>query len=487
MSILSTRQIQKLSQKLSPQQIQMIKLLELPTIQLEQRVKQEIEENPVLDIDEEPLDSSSEDSQQEEAQSPNVNIEEYVKREEIPSYRLNANNHSADDKHGVIPLSDGLTLTEYLSEQLSFQGLSERELSIGNFIVGSLDSDGYLRRELESISDDMAFGMAMDVTVGEIEQLLRLIQSFEPAGIGARDLQESLLLQLKRHPQTTDVRLAIKILTSHFNDFAKRHFDKIIYRLGIKEDSFRHAVSIITSLSPKPANLYSESLQSEPSIQIVPDFILDTSSGDLELSLNKNNIPSIKINSSYVKMLENISMMNRRGASLESDSSDKQASQFIRQKIESARWFISAIKQRNATMLLTVNAIVDFQRDYFFDGDETKLRPMILKDIAEITSLDVSTISRVVNSKYIQTPFGIFLLKYFFSEAMQTDDGEEVSTREIKSILRKCVDEEDKRRPYTDEVLMNILNDKGYKIARRTVAKYREMLDIPVARLRKEF
>lgn len=484
MNRLSARQIQKLSQKLSPQQIQMIKLLELPTIQLEQRIKQEIEENPVLDIDEDIMDSSDKEEQSEPV---NVNIEEYVKREETPAYRLNINNHSVDDKHGVIPISDGLSLTEYLYEQLSFQGLSERELTIGRFLIGSLDGDGYLRRDLENISDDIAFSLGMEASVEEIGDLLRMVQSFEPAGIGARDLQESLLLQLKTHPQTSDVRLATKILSSHFDDFAKRHFEKITYRLAIGDESFRDAVSVITSLSPKPANLYSETQQSEPTIQIVPDFVLDNTTGELELSLNKNNIPNIKINSSYIRMLENISVINKMGSGGQSSQSDRSASQFIRQKIDSARWFMTAIKQRNATMLITMNAIIDFQREYFEQGDETLLRPMILKDIAEITGLDVSTISRVVNSKYIQTPFGIYLLKYFFSEAMQTDEGKEVSSREIKSILRGCVDGEDKRRPLTDEALMIILNDKGYQIARRTVAKYREMLDIPVARLRKEF
>lgn len=484
MNTLSTKQIQKLSQKLSPQQIQMIKLLELPTTQLEQRIKQEIEENPVLDIEEDLTNATEE--KDELCEPVNVNIEEYVKREETPAYRLNINNHSADDKYGVIPLSDGLSLTEYLCEQLSFQGLSEREITIGRYIIGSLDSDGYLRRDLENICDDMAFSLGIEVEVAEVASLLTIIQSFEPAGIGARDLRESLLLQLKTHAQSADVKLATKIINSHFSDFAKRHFEKITYRLGIKDDHFRDAVTVITSLSPKPANLYTEAMQSEPTIQIIPDFILDNSTGELELSLNRNNIPNIKINSSYVQMLENISTLNKMGSSTEG-SSNRSASQFIRQKIDSARWFMSAIKQRNATMLITMNAIIDFQREYFEDGDETLLRPMILKDIAEVTSLDVSTISRVVNSKYIQTPFGIYLLKYFFSEAMQTDEGKEVSSREIKSILKQCVDNEEKRKPLTDEALMNILNDKGYQIARRTVAKYREMLDIPVARLRKEF
>ncbi len=485
MSRLATSQIQRLSQKLSPQQIQMIKLLELPSVLLEQRIKQEIEENPVLDIDEASTSTKDDEFAQADSSHAKVTIDDFVKREETPSYRLNINNYSADDKHSVIPLSDGLSLSEHLSEQLSYQGLSDYDLAIGNFIIGSLDSDGYLRRDLQSISDDLAFNVGIDASCDEIERLLKIIQTFEPVGICARDLREALLLQLDSHEQTSDVRLAKDILTNHFDDFAKRHFDKIISRMGVENSDFKDAVTIITSLSPKPANLYNENKQSEPTIQITPDFILDNSNDELEITLNKSNLPPMRINSSYVRMLEDMSAASKRGRSPE-HKSNRQASQFIRQKIESARWFMSAIKQRNATMLLTMNAIVDFQQDYFKDGDETKLRPMILKDIAEATALDVSTISRVVNSKYIQTPFGIFLLKYFFSEAMHTDTGEEVSSREIKSILREYVDNEDKHKPLTDEALMLILNDRGYQIARRTVAKYREMLDIPVSRLRRE-
>lgn len=486
MTSLSNKQVQKMLQKLSPQQIQMIKLLELPTIQFEQRIKQEIEENPALD------EKEPETEPEEETPQTKYNIDDYVKREDIPAYKLYANNYSKDDKRGTIPLSDGLSYNEYLEEQLNFKGLSTRKNIIGKYLIGSLDNDGYLRRELSSICDDIAFSLGIETTEKELEEMLCLIQTFEPYGTGARNLQEALILQLKHHPQTTEVKLAIKVLEQYFNDFAKKHFDKIIQRLGIDEDTFRKVVDTIKGLSPKPANQYIETAQSEPTIQIIPDFILEYNNGELELSLNKYNMPDIKINNSYIKMLEEIAHGRKRnnkygGSDDTSRTADKHAAQFIKQKIDSARWFISAIKQRNATLLLTMHTIIEFQKEYFIEGDETKLRPMILRDIADITGLDVSTISRVVNSKYIQTHFGIYPLKYFFSEAMQTNTGEEVSSREIKKILSDCVAQEEKRKPLTDEALMIILKEKGYQIARRTVAKYREMLGIPVARLRKQF
>lgn len=492
MTTLNTRQVQKLVQKLSPQQIQMIKLLELPTIQLEQRIKQEIEENPVL---EELSELSDSENAEEVTTSTRLNIDDYVRSEEAPTYRLNANNYSKDDKYGTIPLSGGLSYSEYLEEQLNYKELDAKDLIIGKYIIGTLDSDGYLRRELISISDDIAFSMGVDASEVDIERILKIIHTFEPHGTGARSLQEALLLQLRYHPQTSDVRLAMKILEFHFADFAKKHFEKIKMRMGLDNDRFKKVVDVIVGLSPKPANLYTDTPQNEPTIQIIPDFIIDYSSGELELSLNRNNIPDIKVNKSYVKMLQDIShggKSSKKGANKYGvadqplPESEKGAVQFIKQKIDSARWFIMAIKQRNATLLLTMHAIMEFQNEYFYEGDETKLRPMILKDIAEKTGLDVSTISRVVNSKYVQTHFGIFSLKYFFSEAMQTSSGEEVSSREIKKILSDCVEDENKQQPLTDEALMLILQDKGYQIARRTVAKYREMLDIPVARLRKE-
>lgn len=479
MAGLSQSQVQSMSQKLSPQQIQMIKLLELPTILLEQRIKSEIEENPALEEVQ-----SSEDSNRK-----NISLDDYAKKDEIPSYKLYINNYSKDDKIASIPLSDGLTFYEYLSEQLSYQQMNDRIKMIAKYIIGSLDRSGYLRRDVINIIDDLAFSMGIDVTEKEVEEALYNVQSLEPHGIAARDLRESLLLQLRYHAQTKDVKIAMEVLTNHFDSFVKKHYDKIVARLALSNTQFRKVIEIIVGLSPKPANQYNEALQSEPTLQIVPDFILDISGDEVEILLNKNNLPDVKVSASYLQMLETIIKESKKAMRLERSSreQDKEAAVFIKQKIESARWFISAIKQRNATLLLTMNTIYEFQYEYFEDGDETKLRPMILKDIADRTGLDVSTISRVVNSKYIQTHFGIFSLKYFFSEAMHTSDGEEVSSREIKRILSDCVENENKKVPLTDEALMIILQDKGYQIARRTVAKYREMLDIPVARLRKEF
>lgn len=479
MATLSTSQIQKLLQKLSPQQIQMIKLLELPTIQLEQRIKQEIEENPVLEENPETADEK-------ETGDSKVNLDDYKSSDDIPSYKLYANNYSQDDKRGTIPLSGGLSYTEHLEEQLSFQGLSEEDEMIGKYLIGSLDGDGYLRRDVQSVADDIAFATGKEIDVKEIERVLSIIQTFEPYGTGGRDLREVLLLQLAHHRRTQSVSDAIVILRDHFDSFVKKHYDKIISRMDISEERFKAAVDVIVGLQPKPANLYNEGGQNEPTIQIVPDFILDNSNGQLELSLNKHNMPDIKINNSYVKMLEQIAK-GSNASKKDSAGEEGDAQQFLRQKLNSARWFISAIKQRNATLLLTMHTILEYQKKYFESGDEVDLKPMILKDIADRTGLDVSTISRVVNSKYIQTPFGVYSLKYFFSEAMQTSSGEEVSSREIKTILSECIASENKRKPMTDEALMEVLNEKGYKIARRTVAKYREMLGIPVARMRKEY
>lgn len=481
MTSISQVQTQKLMQKLSPQQIQMIKLLELPTIQLEQRIKREIEENPAL---EEVVDS-------EEREEKNINIDEYARKEDQPAYyKLNINNYSKDEKIKSIPLSSGSTLNEFLNEQISFKQAGESTKEIARYLVGCLDSSGYLRRDTQDIIDDILFTTGHEITTEEMDQAVELVQSLEPHGICARNLQEALILQLKHHPQTPEVKAALSILEDHFELFVKKHYDKIIHKLGISDEMLKGALTTIVNLSPKPANLYSnEGGQSEPTIQIIPDFILDTSKGYTELILNQYNTPEVKVNAHYLKMLEEIIKENKKAAALEKrgGKGDVEAANFIKQKIDSAKWFITAIKQRNATLLLTMNTILDIQKDYFETGDETSLKPMILKDIADRTGLDVSTISRVVNSKYIQTDFGVYSLKFFFSEAMKTVDGEEVSSREIKKILSDCIDQEDKSKPLTDEALMNILQEKGYQIARRTVAKYREMLNIPVARLRKEW
>lgn len=471
---INQKQVLSLQQKLSPQQIQMIKLLELPAVQLEQRIKQEIEDNIVLEEEE----RSAEDEEQPPQQ---ISFDEYLREDDTPSYKSRINNFSKDDKQRPVYLTEGRSLQEYLVEQLGYRNLPERDLRLAVYLIGSIDEDGYLRRDLESVADDIAFTMGLETTAGELERLLGIIHELEPAGIGARDLRECLLLQMAQMPvNTRPRRLARKILTSYFDEFVKKHYEKLMARLQISEDDFRDAIAEIRHLSPKPGNLYAEG-GTDTTPYIIPDFILDYQDGRFNLSLNSYNVPEVRVNRRYMEMIRE--MVGSDGRVREKD---KEAIQFVKNKIDSAKWFISAIKQRHDTLMRTMQTILDYQQEYFKDGDKSKLRPMILKDIADRTGLDVSTISRVVNSKYVQTQFGIILLKSLFSEAMQTASGGEVSSYEIKNILRSCIDDEDKRRPLTDETLMDILNDKGYCIARRTVAKYREMLGIPVARLRKQ-
>ena len=471
---INQKQVLSLQQKLSPQQIQMIKLLELPAVQLEQRIKQEIEDNIVLEEEE----RSAEDEEQPPQQ---ISFDEYLREDDTPSYKSRINNFSKDDKQRPVYLTEGRSLQEYLVEQLGYRNLPERDLRLAVYLIGSIDEDGYLRRDLESVADDIAFTMGLETTAGELERLLGIIHELEPAGIGARDLRECLLLQMAQMPvNARPRRLARKILTSYFDEFVKKHYEKLMARLQISEDDFRDAIAEIRHLSPKPGNLYAEG-GTDTTPYIIPDFILDYQDGRFNLSLNSYNVPEVRVNRRYMEMIRE--MVGSDGRVREKD---KEAIQFVKNKIDSAKWFISAIKQRHDTLMRTMQTILDYQQEYFKDGDKSKLRPMILKDIADRTGLDVSTISRVVNSKYVQTQFGIILLKSLFSEAMQTDSGEEVSSYEIKNILQQCIDEEDKRRPLTDETLMDILNSKGYRIARRTVAKYREMLGIPVARLRKQ-
>lgn len=476
MSSISQKQVQKLLQKLSPQQIQMIKLLELPAMQLEQRIKQEIEENPVLE------EEVVEDKGDEENPPKEISVEEYLKEDDTPGYKMHANNYSRDDKHRPIYLSGGRTLHEYLEEQLGYRVLPQQDMLLARYLVGSIDEDGYLRRDLDSIADDVAFNLGIETTTSRLEQLLAVIHELEPAGVGARTLKECLLLQIDSLPQLNrSQRLARKILSNYFDEFTKKHYEKLLCRLNVSEDEFRSAIDEIRHLSPKPGNLYNEG-GSEAIPYIVPDFVLDYQNGQFELSLNSYNVPDIKVNKRYVEMIRQ--MAGGGGSNVR--ECDKEALQFVKNKIDSAKWFISAIKQRHDTLMNTMREILNYQHEFFVDGDQSKLRPMILKDIADRTGLDVSTISRVVNSKYIQTHFGILSLKQLFSEAMQTDSGEEVSSYEIKNILSGCIEKEDKRKPLTDETLMDILNGMGYHIARRTVAKYREMLGIPVARLRKQ-
>ncbi|MCF8373306.1 MAG: RNA polymerase factor sigma-54 [Bacteroidales bacterium] len=476
---------QKLLQKLSPQQIQLIKLLEIPTVQLEQRIKKELEENPTL---EEGADTDPEEEQEEEdipeeedEKDNEFSLEDYIQDEDTPSYKLTESNYSKDDKRPDIPFSTGSTFHEYLLSQLGLRVLDERQEQIASYMIGNIDDDGYLRRDLDAIVDDLAFTQNITSNYEELRQLLDIIHDFEPTGVGARDLQECLLLQIKAKDRTLlEVETAYNILRHHFEEFTRKHYDKIIKRLDIDEELLKDAIDEILHLNPKPGGSYSDS-QNKDFHHIVPDFLLDYIDGELQLRLNQRNVPELRVSRTYSEMLQGISKDKKNHS-----QKDKDTFTYVKQKLDSAKWFIDAIKQRHATLLGTMNEIIDYQREYFEDGDETKLRPMILKDIAERTGLDISTISRVSNSKYIQTHFGIFPLKFFFSEGMPTDSGEEVSTREIKKILQECIDNESKKKPLTDDKLMQILNEKGYQIARRTVAKYREQLNLPVARMRKE-
>ena len=483
--MLKQRLQQKLLQKLSPQQIQVIKLLEIPTMLLEQRIKKELEENPILEEGEEideKLDQEEELTEEEVSKEEDeFSLEDYLNDEDIPSYRLNANNTSKDDKREDIPFSGGTTFHEYLESQLGLRVLSERNYELAKYIIGNIDDDGYLRRKLTAIADDLAFSAGITTNEDELEKLLYIIHDFEPIGVGARDLQECLLLQISAKDQTIpEIALARKIVKYYFDEFTRKHYDKIASKLNLEDDQLKEAIDEILRLNPKPGGSFQDPLNQ--TIQhIIPDFTLDLVDGDFQLNLNARNVPELRISREYSDMIESYSQ-NKSNASKQ----DKEAMVFVKQKIDSARWFIDAIRQRQNTLMVTMKSIIEYQREFFKEGDETKLRPMILKDIAEKTGLDISTISRVANSKYIQTHFGIFPLKFFFSEGMQTDSGEEVSTKEIKKILQDCIENEDKRKPLTDERLMKILQQKGYPVARRTVAKYREQLGIAVARLRKE-
>ena len=491
---------QKLSQKLSPQQIQLIKLLEVPTVQLEQRIKKEMEDNPTLEEGREE-DEFSQDEQIDDKETPEKNelsIEDYIKEEETPSYKLNTKNYSKDDKKDTIPFSVGTSFNEHLKAQLGLRALTERQLVLAEYILGNIDEDGYLREDLETIIDQIAFAKNVEVEQKELLVVLKIIQDFDPSGIAARDLQESLVIQIRRKLNSEEdiesdqivqeidkdsedypIYVAYLILRFNFEEFTKKHYDKIVRKLNITEADLKDAIKQILKLNPKPGSSYSDQ-RNRTAQYIMPDFIVDNYNGDLQLTLNQKNVPELRVSRTYSEMLLSISKSKKKS------NKDKDAAVYVKQKLDSAKWFIDAIKQRQNTLLLTMNEIINYQREYFQDGDETKLRPMILKDIAERTELDISTISRVANSKYIQTHFGIFPLKYFFSEGMQTDSGEEVSTREIKTILKECIENESKKKPLTDEKLGKILNEKGYPVARRTVAKYREQLNIPVARLRKE-
>ncbi len=460
---------QKQQQKLSPLQIQTIKLLELPTLELEQRIKKELEENPVLD--------EISESQDPDEAPKSVSLSEYSADDPTPSYKLYVNNQGKDAKPQYNTFSVRESFHQSLEMQLGYRAIDERTRTIALFVIGSLDDDGYLRRDLEALSDDISFRLNVETTPEELEQILKMIQEFEPVGIGARDLQECLLLQLEsrdiNNPAVVD---AITILKDYFNEFTKKHYTKIISKMGITQEDLKDAVDEIIRLNPRPGGQIDDSYV-EQAQQVVPDFVLEERDGELIMSMPKFNVPELKVNKRYADLLMQSSNRDRAG---------KEAATFVKQKLDSAKWFVEAIKQRQNTLQNTMNAIIDFQREYFMEGDETKLNPMVLKNIAEKTGLDISTISRVVNCKYIQTHFGIFPLKYFFSEGLMTEAGEEVSTREIKKSLADSVAGEDKTKPLTDEELVSVLQKQGYKVARRTVAKYREQLNIPIARLRKE-
>ena len=475
---------QKLQQKLSPAQIQVIKMLEIPTLELEERVRQEIEENPVLEEGPETSElNDEEDVNQGDENDSNddFDLNEYMPDDDIPDYKLVANNTSRDDRHDDIPFSAGFTFHEFLADQVGLLHLNEHERKLVEYIIGNIDEEGYLRRDAESMVDDIVFQAGIETTDAEMKRLIKLVHQFDPAGVGAANLQECLQLQLERREPTETVKNARRIVLDFFEEFSKKHYDKIIRSMNLTEESLKDSLAEITRLNPKPGNAWGGNVLEKSFSTIVPDFIIENDNGVLTVQLNNSNVPELRINSTYNEMFEDYSN-NKSNQTREM----KDAVMFVKQKIDAARWFINAIKQRQQTLLTTMTAIIDFQHDFFIEGDETFLKPMVLKDIADVTGYDISTISRVSNSKYVQTEFGIFPVKYFFSESMTNDSGEEISTREIKKIMQECIEDEDKRNPLNDDRLVDVLKEKGYLIARRTVAKYREQLNIPVARLRKE-
>lgn len=477
---------QSLQQKLSPQQIQFIKLLQVPTAELDTRIEEELEINPALEEgeDDQPEEKVEQEQQeQDEADAKteeDVDLKDYLGDDDSIGYKMQSEGGGEEDDREM-PIPMGTSLHEQLMSQLGYLGLNEQQYNIGKQLVGSIDADGYIRRELDAIVNDLAFSLGIDTTIEELESILKKIQSFDPAGIGARNLQECLLLQLDRMDNGHDIDVAVakKIIEDCFEEFTKKHYQKIQKKLGTEDEEFvRDAMEVIIKLNPKPGGGSSTGMVKNQ--YIMPDFILVNNNGKLELSLNSRNAPELRISKSYTEMFKAYDKGDKKDKKL------KEAVTFVKQKLDAAKWFIDAIKQRQHTLLRTMKAIVDFQYEFFQEGDETKLRPMILKDIAQMISMDISTVSRVASSKAVQTDFGIFPLKYFFSEGISTDSGEEVSSREVKQIIKDIIEGEDKNKPFSDDRLEKILNDKGYNIARRTVAKYREQLNIPVARLRKE-
>jgi len=486
---------QSLQQKLSPQQIQFIKLLQVPTAELENRIEEELEINPVLEEgseseqDEEPDTNTSDEAPEVEGaqtetttSSEDIDIKDYLRDDDYNSYKTYSDGDGGDDDDDrEMPIPMGTSLHETLMTQLGFIGLDERMQAIGKQLIGSIEGDGYIRRDMESIVNDLAFSQSIETNLEEVEGLLRRIQSFDPAGIAARNLQECLLLQLERMDdgQDVDVIVAKRIINECYEEFTKKHYPKILKKLDLDdEDYIKDAIELIVRLNPKPGGELNTGMAKNQ--YVIPDFILTNNNGKLELALNSRNAPELRVSRSYTDMFKAYDKSDKKDKKL------KEAVSFVKQKLDAAKWFIDAIKQRQHTLLRTMRAIVDFQYDYFQEGDETKLRPMILKDIAQMINMDISTVSRVASSKTVQTDFGVFPLKYFFSEGIATDSGEEVSSREVKQIIKDLIELEDKKKPLSDDKLEDLLNEKGYNIARRTVAKYREQLNIPVARLRKE-
>ena len=473
----------KLSQKLSPQQIQLMKLIQLSTLEFEQRLSREIEENPALDtvnesqeIDNDNFEYNEENEKQEKSDDE-IDISEYLSDDDTPDYNLKSNNYSEENER-AIPYAAGTSFNQFLKNQLHSFSFNKEDLEIAEFILGSLDQFGYLRRDLIDISDDLAFTLGINADENKIQKILDKIYLLDPAGIGAKNLQECLYLQLKRKKTTKNISNAVKIIKDLFDEFSKRHFDKIKAKLNISDEDLRESISEIEKLNPKPGGAYNENTKMNSSI--VPDFTVEVIDGNVKLKLNSRNAPDLYVSEEYKNMLSGYS------ESKEKTKSQKDAVMFIKQKLDSAKWFIEAIKQRNQTLIMTMSAIVDFQKEYFITGDEKKLKPMILKDIAEEITMDISTISRVANSKYVDTPYGTKLIKSFFSEGIKNSKGEDISTIEVKKTLESIIESEDKKKPLTDDQLTKLLNKEGYPIARRTVAKYREMIGAPVARLRRK-
>lgn len=487
----------KLLQKLSPQQIQLMKLLQLPTVALEQRIKEELELNPALEEDNNELENEDVENEYDEVDSSEneevsdfdekekevdkiddgYELEDYMDAGDLDAYKYEISNRSADDEVFQSVVVEGPDFHSQLEEQLGLRNLTEKQFAIGLYLIGCIDEDGYVRRDLDLVVDDLAFSQNTETSKEELEEVLTVIQEFDPAGVGARTLQECLLIQLERKPvKAKETFLAIEVVKTMMDEFSKKHYEKIIRKLNIEDDDLKDIIAEITHLNPRPGN--SEGDNKGQMSEVVPDFNISVNDGLPELSINQRNLPDLKISNDYIEMLKEYSRAKEKAI--------KEAGSFVKGKIESAQWFIEALHQRHQTMLVSMHAIMEYQKEYFASGDESKLKPMILKDIADKVGLDISTVSRVANSKYVQTPYGTFLLKTFFSESLSTDGGEEVSTREVKKILQECISNENKKKPLTDDALCEILKEKKYNIARRTVAKYREQLDIPVARMRKE-